>query len=185
MKKILRIVYKLLLEIEYVFLNNIVCYIPLWEIRKVIYIILGMKIGKGSRIMMKTIVWMPHKIKIGQNTIINENCYLDGRGNINIGDNVTIATYSKLITGSHNIDDDSFSYVASPINISNNVAVFSDCVVLGGSKIENGCVFSAKSLIRKGIYNERGVYGGNPAKYIRRRKTSVNYEQEKLRLLFR
>ena len=64
----------------YVFLNNFVNYIPCWSIRRAIYRLFGMKIGKNSRIMMKTIVVYPKGITIGENSIINEQCLLDGRG---------------------------------------------------------------------------------------------------------
>lgn len=164
-------------EIKFLFLNYIVSYFPIWMVRKKIYNLFGLKIGKGSRILVGVKVYEPKGIKIGNNTIINDWCYLDGRGGIVIGDNVTIATYTKLITGAHNIDDEDFSYQDSSINIGNNVAVFSDSVVLGGATINDGCIFSAKSLVRKGTYEKNGIYAGNPAKFIRYRKSSCNYNQ--------
>lgn len=174
-----------ILEIEYIFLNNFLAYFPFWPIRKLFYKLLGMKIGKGSRIMMKTVVYCPHKIVIGDNSMINECCYLDGRGKIEIGNNVTIATFTKLISASHNIDDDDFSYVSNSIIIGDNSAVFSDSVVLGGAKISKGCVFSAKSLVRKGEYCDNGIYGGNPAVFIRKRHSKSDYKQQVSKLLFR
>ena len=173
----MKIVKKLILEIEYIFLNCFVNNIPLWIVRKLLYQLLGMKIGKGSRILMHCRVYSPRKIAIGNNTMINECCYLDGRGGIIIGSNVTIATYAKLITGSHNIDDNAFGYCDSPILIEDNSAVFSASVVLGGAVLRKGCVISAMSLVRKGEYNKCGIYGGNPAKYIRDRKSNVSYQQ--------
>lgn len=183
--KILRIIKSEIYEVEYIFLNYIVCYIPFWPLRKIIYVLLGMKIGKGSRLMMSTKIYMPHKIRIGNYTYINENCYLDGRGGLKIGSNVTIATYSKLITGSHNIDDNFFSYCSAPIIIEDNVSIFSDTLVLGGALLKKGVVISAKSLVRKGEYKEYGIYAGNPAAYVRNRNSSCEYVQEKMYLLFR
>ena len=127
---------------------------------------------------MNVRIYAPENITIGNNTWINECVYLDGRGKLDIGSNVTIATYSKLITGSHNIDGDDFEYVDAPIVIQDNSAIFSDTVVLGGAVIEHGCVISAKSLVRKGNYKMNGIYGGTPAKYIRDRKCNCSYKQE-------
>ncbi len=126
------IIRKLLGELKYVFLNCVVSNLPFWSFRKFFYVLFGMRIGKGSKILMQTRIYAPEKIMIAENTWIHENCYIDGRGGINIGSNVTIATYAKLVTGSHNIDSNWFEYAELPIEIGNNVAIFTDCVVLGG-----------------------------------------------------
>ena len=173
----MRLLKKSILEIEYIFLNCIVCNIPFWAIRKICYKLLGMKIGKGSRIFMSCRVYHPAGISLGDYTFVNECCYLDGRGGISIGSNVTIATYTKLITGSHYIDDDTFGYRDDSIIIEDNAAVFSGSVVLGGATIRKGCVISAMSLVRKGDYKKLGIYGGNPIIYIRDRRSQADYKQ--------
>lgn len=144
------IIKKLFREIEYIFLNCIVAIIPLWILRKFFYQLFGMKIGKGARILMHCRVYHPHRIKIGERTFVNECCYLDGRGGIEIGSDVTIATYSKLITGSHSIDDDTFSYCEAPIKIGDNAALFSGCIVLGGAVVGSRCVFFSPLACLKG-----------------------------------
>ena len=173
----MKIIKKFLGELKYIILNCITCFIPFWPLRWCIYKAFGMKIGRGSRILLHTRVYAPENIVIGQRSWINENCYLDGRGGVQIGSDVTIATYTKLITGSHNIDDETFSYSQSHIVIEDNCAVFSDTIVLGGAHLEKGVVISAKSLVRKGNYQVKGIYAGNPAKFIRFRKCSCEYRQ--------
>ena len=44
--------------------------------------------------MMRTHVTIPWRIAIGENTTVNEFCYLDGRGGLTIGNNVNVALYS-------------------------------------------------------------------------------------------
>lgn len=175
---------KTLSELKYIFLNYFVCNIPLWIVRKFFYRLFGMKIGKGSRILMKTVVLTPQKIRIGRNTYINERCLLDGRDGIEIGDNTTIAFFTKMITGSHNIQSNEFEYVGAGITIGSHVAIFASSVVLAGAVVHDGCVFSAMSLIRKGEY-KCGVWGGNPAKYIKERASNLDYEQNDWRPIFR
>lgn len=172
-------------EFIYIYLNYFVCNIPIWAVRKLFYKTLGMKIGKGSRILMKTIVVHPWKIVIGSNTYINEKCFLDGRGKLNIGSNVSIAIYSKIITAYHDINDNDFMYREEAINISDNVAIFANSIILSGVHLQRGCVISADSLVKRGIYAERGIYAGNPAKYIGIRKTDANYVQKKWKPWFR
>ncbi len=180
----MRILKRLWEEISYIFINYFVCNIPCWPIRRAIYKMFGMKIGRKSKILMHTKIYAPQKIIIGDRSWINEECYLDGRGGIFIGSDVTIATYAKLITGSHNIDDDEFSYIENFIRIEDNCAIFSDTLILGGTHLKKGVVVSAKSVVRKGIYSSFGIYAGNPAKYIRNRKSSCHYHQKGV-ILFR
>lgn len=171
-------------DIVFCFNNYFINCIPFWPVRRFFYCLQGMKIGKKSRILMKTHIVAPQNIIIGDNTYVNEYCLLDGRGGITIGDNVTIALHSKLITGGHDIDDD-FSYKEDRIYIGNHVAIFSACVILSGALIEEGCVFSAGAIVRKGKYRKNGLYAGNPAKYIRERKSKLNYEQNFWHPIFR
>lgn len=165
-------------ELKYLFVNHIICNIPIWIIRKALYQICGMKIGKGSRVLLKTRVYAPSKVIIEDHTIINEYCYLDGRGGLKIGSNTTIAVYTKIISAGHNIDSNTFEYIDAPIVIGNNVAIFADSIVLGGAQIQNGAVFYSRSVIPKGEYIEKGVYAGNPAKLLRMRQSDINYIQD-------
>lgn len=184
-KDIIRRLKDLLYEIIYIFSNYIVNNIPIWFIRKIFYRLLGMKLGKGSRVLMKTIIVCPWRISIGDNTIINEKCYLDGRGRIEIGSNVTIAIYSKLITGYHDIHSDSFVYQEDRIIIEDNVAVFANAVILAGVRLKHGCVIVAGAMIKRGEYEKLGVYAGNPCKLIGKRETRAEYVQDGYRPLFR
>lgn len=168
----------LIYELIYIFTNYFVAYIPIWEVRKFFYMILGVKMGKGSRILMKCIIVCPWRLTIGENTIINENCVIDARGHIEIGNSVTIAMFSKLITGGHDIDSDDFSYNQGKIVISDNVAIFANCILLSNTQIEHHVVFAAGSVIKSGTYTEYGVYGGNPCKYIRKRNCKTSYKQD-------
>lgn len=67
-------------DLKYVFMNSFINRIPFWVIRKWLYILCGMSLGKGCRIAMRTVVIWPKNISIGKNTVINEECLLDGRG---------------------------------------------------------------------------------------------------------
>ena len=144
-----------------------------------------MKIGRGSRIMLKTRVYKPEMISIGDRTYINEYCYLDGRGGLKIGSDVTIAVYSKIVSAGHNIDSNEFEYTDRVITIGDHVAIFANALVLGGANIQDGCVFFAGSVVPGGIYNKRGVYAGVPCKYIRERKSDLSYRQDNWHPIFR
>lgn len=95
-------------ESMYIWINKIVNKIPCWYLRKILYLFMGMKIGSGSRINAGTIIDTPKNVVIGERCIINENSYLDGRGGLRIGNDVSISIYSKIITASHISNSNTF-----------------------------------------------------------------------------
>ena len=62
------------------FLNCIVGHIPCWAIRRSLYRLAGIKIGKGSRILTGAKIQGAKGISIGEHSYINSCCHLDGRG---------------------------------------------------------------------------------------------------------
>lgn len=155
----------------YMFLSYIVGNIPVWTIRKIFYVMMGMKIGCGSRIYMKCIIRVPWKIQIGSNTVINENCYLDGRGGLKIGDNVSISFFTIIITASHDSRSETFDYIKKEIVICDSVWIGARAIVLQGSKIEKACILAAGSSL-KGTTEAGYIYSGVPA--VKRRERGVN-----------
>ena len=158
----------------YVITNYFVNSIPFWNIRKILYKILGVKIGKNSQILMKTIIQSPKNISIGDNSIINEHCYLDGRGGLYIGNNVSISFYSTIITGSHLSNSSEFVYMSEPVIIEDNVWLGAHAIVLNGSKILRGTIIGAGSVY-KGITEQYSIYLGNPAKKVKDRELERDY----------
>lgn len=163
-------------ELRYIIYNYFVCYIPFWPLRKMFYLVGGMKIGKHSRILMKTIVVSPSSITIGERSIINEMCMLDGRANLFIGDDVSISIFTHLITGSHNMSSNDFEYSGAPIYISKNVWIGASSTILGGSILHEGCVIGAGSTVIRGEYLHNGVYSGVPAIYVKKRELESGYK---------
>ena len=152
----------------YVFCNYFINIIPSWTIRKLLYRLCGMKIGKHSRIMMRTIVTLPWKIKIGNNTTINEYCYLDGRGGLTIGDNVNIALYSMIVTGTHNHKSAKFDYYTEPIVIEDDVWIAVRGIVLNGCTIKKGAVISAGAVVSaRTTCAPMSIYSGVPATKVK------------------
>ncbi|MDR1377901.1 MAG: acyltransferase [Synergistaceae bacterium] len=152
----------------YVFINYFVAYIPIWFIRKMFYRMLGMKIGKHSRIMMGTTVTIPWNIKIGENTYINEFSYIDGRGGVYIGNNCTLALYSMVITAAHSTTAPDFALVREPVVINDNVWISARAIVLNGCILGKGCILAANSTVKPHtVLKENTIYSGVPAKEVK------------------
>ena len=163
--------------VVYIFLNYFVTNIPCWHIRKLLYMLFGMKIGSGSRLNMKVLVWDPWKIKIGKGTIVNEYALLDGRGGLTIGDGTSVAMWAILYSSSHYADSASFEYYTKPTSVGNSCWISARAIVLPGSKIDDRVIIGANSVF-KGETEKSGIYAGNPSQFIRKRKVDENYERE-------
>ena len=135
-----------------------------------------MKIGKGSRINMKCIVFSPWKIRIGCNTMINEYTLLDGRGGLRIGDSCSLSMWSVIYTASHVSKSKEFQYYSKPTEIKNCCWIGTRAVVMPGSIIEDRVIISVNSVF-KGTSETDCVYVGNPAEKRYTRGLEKNYQQ--------
>lgn len=153
---------RLLTDMEYMFLNQFVRFIPAYCVRRFFYIKCGMRIGENSRIGYGTIVINPSKIKIGKRTIINEYCHLDGRAGIQIGNDSSISVSSMIITGTHIKDSKDFKYCEQKVTIADRVWLGSRAIILNGSYIQDEAIIGA-GCVFKGIAKRGKVYIGNPA----------------------
>lgn len=163
--------------LTYIFSNYFICNIPCWHIRKLLYQLLGMKIGKNTRINMKVLVWDPWKISIGDDTIINEYAFLDGRGGLLIGDNTSIAMWVVIYSSSHYSDSPTFEYYTKPTSIGNCCWVCARSIILPGSSIADRVIIGANTVF-KGDAHEQEIYSGNPCKLVKNRKVKENYHRE-------
>lgn len=81
------------------FRNSFINKIPSRHIRRGVDKLMGARFGKGSFLFRRTEVLFPKGLLIGSNTTVGWFTLLDARGGIKIGNNVIIASYTKLITG--------------------------------------------------------------------------------------
>ncbi len=123
----------------------------------------------GENVLFETGVRVTHwdKIELGSNVAIFETCYLDGKGGIKIGDNVSIAHQSSLISFDFDISDPATLLKYSPMTlkqivIGSDVMIFSGVRVFAGANIASRTIIAANAVVREGYY-ESGVYAGLPA----------------------
>lgn len=159
----------------FIFLNNrFFSFIPVWFIRRFYLRILGMKIGKKTEINMALCVMAPFRIRIGNNTHINQGCLLDGRGIIEIKNNVSISHRVTILTGSHDIHSETFQAIFAPVTIDDYVWIGANATILQGVNIGKGSIVAAGAVVTKDI-PPFSIVGGIPAKIIGEREKKLNY----------
>lgn len=157
--------------------NTIVNKIPIWILRRIWLILMGAKIGKKSVLFRRVEILKPIKLRLGRQSSVGWFTLLDARGGIEIGDNVTVASYSKLITAKHNVDDPNFTAEYNKIIIKDYAWIATGATILGGVTIGKGAVVSAGAVVTKDV-PDMAVVGGVPARIIRYRKEEPVFQDD-------
>lgn len=155
--------------------------IPSLFIRKIIFkYIFNMKISRGTVIQGGCEFRSPWNIEIG-NSIIGNSCILDGRSGIYIGNNVVFGNGVHIWTEQHDVNSPYFAVTKrcrQPVIIKERSWICSDCTILPGIVVENGCVVASRSCVTKNCQSF-SIYAGIPAKKISDRNKDLKYTIDK------
>lgn len=144
-------------------------HIPFHSVRLFFYKLSGLTIGAGSTIHMWASFYEPSTIKIGEDTIVGDHVFLDGRDQILIGNHVAIASSVMMYNGQHDIQSSDFKPIFAPIVIEDYVFIGPRAIILPGVIIKKGAVIGAGAVVTKDVA-EFTVVGGVPAVPIGSRK---------------
>lgn len=173
-KSILKVIYDFC--IHYV-PNHIINHIPFYAIRHFYYRkILKIQLGAGSSIHLNTRV-QNSNIIIGSSTTINRNCFLDGRGYLQIKNYVSVSPDVHFITADHDHQSSNFKFQTGEIIIEDYVWIGSRATILPNVKVGKGAVICAGAVVTKDV-DEYNIVGGVPAKVIGIRNAKLNYKPE-------
>lgn len=166
--KVLNRVFTILGEF-WLYILRIIGFIPIHSLRKVFYIVSGIKLSLNSYIHLETNFFKPSNITIGQNSIIGYRAFLDGRGKLSIGNHVDIASEVLIYTDEHDINSTDFGNSYGPVVINDYVFIGPRAIILPGVTIGKGAVVAAGAVVTKDIPDYE-IWGGVPAKKISLRK---------------
>lgn len=131
--------------------NVVINKIPSRHIRFGYYKLLGAKIGPNAGFSRRVEISYPRGLSIQGNASVGGFSLLDARGGITIGKNVNISSYTKLITGSHDVDDPKFTADFRPIVVGDYAWISTGAIVLQGVTIGEGAVVAAGAVVTRDI----------------------------------
>lgn len=166
-----------------IFGNIIINRIPSRRIRMYYYKLAGLKCGKDVSICRYTDLLAIEKLRIGDGVNIGWRCTVDARGEIEIGNDVVIASDSIILTADHDINDSCFKARYRKIKIEDRAWICTRSTILGGVTIGEGAVIAAGSVVTKNV-EPYTVVGGIPAKVISKRDKDLKYKIPKAPFLF-
>lgn len=157
-------------------------YIPFHRIRLLFYRSCGISVGRGSVIHMWAGFYQPENIVIGEDTIVGDHVFLDGRGDLYIGNHVDIASQVLIYNSQHDIDSEDFHGVVKPVRIEDYAFIGPRAIILPGVTIGKGAVVAAGAVVTDSV-EPFTVVGGVPANIIRKRlNTNPHYKLGRARL---
>lgn len=166
-KKALRRFYNWWLDFKLLIVNSVgSC--PFWFIRKFIYRLAGLKIGR-SKIHIGCRFFEPKNIIIGDDTLVGEFAFLDGRALLKIGNHIDIASQVLIYNSEHDIDSEDFRAREAPVEIGDYVFIGPRAIILPGVKIGKGAIIAAGAVVTKDVPDFK-IVAGVPAKEIGERK---------------
>ncbi len=173
-EKVLNRFYNLWLDFWLMILLRI-SWIPFWIIRKLFFQLSGIKIGRGSKIHLGVKFYQPKNIVIGEDTIVGYRTFLDGRGKLEIGNHVDIASEVMIYNSEHDLEADDFSATEEPVIIEDYVFLGPRAIILPGVKIGKGAIVAAGAVVTKNV-PPKTIVGGVPAEKIGERNiANLNY----------
>ncbi len=179
--KILNRIANIILDFELMVLRW-VSHVPSHIFRKMVYLLAGMEIGRGSVIHMWANFFDPSGIKIGEDTIIGDHAFLDGRAPLIIGSHVDIASSVMIYNSEHDLESTEFRARTEPVEIEDYVFIGPRVTILPGVKIGKGSVIAAGAVVTKDV-PEFIIVGGVPAKEVAERKNKeLHYKLGRARL---
>jgi acetyltransferase-like isoleucine patch superfamily enzyme len=120
----------------------------------------------------------PLNLSISNNCNINRGCefftsFQDYKnGSIELEENVTLSPNVKIYAMGQDPHSKNFDIITKPVLVKKNAWICADVTILPGVTIGENAVVASKSIVNKSV-NENEIWGGNPAKYIKKRNNSI------------
>jgi len=157
-------------------------YIPLHTVRKFIFTLAGVTIGRHSTIHIGCRFYEPQNVRVGEDSIIGDHATLDGRASLTIGNHVDIASGVWIYNSEHDVHSEDMRPIEAPVTIEDYVFIGPRAIILPGVTVHKGAIVAAGAVVTKDV-PEKAIVGGVPAQVIgERRLTDFKYRLGRFRL---
>lgn len=139
--------------------------------------VMRISIGARSSIHWRAAFFAPNKISIGENCIVGNDAFIDGRKGVSIGDNVNLGGQVHIYTLEHDPHARDFGVKGGPVRIENRAYVATRAMILPGVTVGEGAVVAAGAVVTKDV-RPFSIVGGVPAREIGGRRRDLDYTLE-------
>ena len=129
------------------------------------------RLGANALFYPNVTIHFPEKVSIGDHSSIAEFTHIWGRGKVEIGNNVLIASHVIITSQTH--DSSSavmrLSQVDLPVVIEDNVWIGANAIILPGVCVGRGSIIGAGSVVTEDVSPDV-IVAGVPARMLRDRR---------------
>lgn len=131
----------------------------------------NLTLAEQAEIRHYAVIECAGRVSIGRRSVIGAYNWLQGSGEIEIGDDVIIGPGVRIVSTTHDISAPDQPFARQPlilgsVHICNNVWIGADVVILTGVRVGKNVVVGAGSLVT-GDLEDNGVYVGTPARRVK------------------
>lgn len=136
--------------------------------RRLVLLLFGARIGRGTRVHGSVAIWLPRHLEIGSGALIGPGARLYNQGCIKIGDHCVISQRAHICASTHRVNDPGFTLETRPVRIGRGCWVAAEAFVGPGVTMAEGSVLGARGALFEDS-EAMGIYRGNPARLIGQR----------------
>lgn len=144
-------------------------YFPFSGLKVFLLRLFGAEVGRNVFIKPNVNIKYPWRLKIGDNTWIGEEVWIDNLADVSIGKSCCLSQGAFLLCGNHDYKKTTFDLVVKSITLEDGAWIGAKSTVAPGSFLRSHAVVSATSFF-SGEAEEYTIYAGNPAKKVRKRE---------------
>ena len=171
-------------ELTLYFANRVVSQIPCHRLRLWFYRqVMGFEIGPHSYIFMDAWFDCKRGFKMGHHSVVNQKCRIDPRGEVVIGNNVSISSEVCILTADHDPQSPQFGGRSDPVRIEDYAFIGTRAMILRGVTVGSGAVVAAGAVVTKDVAAS-SIVAGCPAVPIGTRPANLDYTIDYGRLFF-
>ena len=137
---------------------------PAYTIRRAVLVAFGAQLDSTSRIRGGVRISEPWNLRMGRKSSIGEGATIWSHAPLTIGSRTVISQYCFVQCAAREVDQE----YPKPIEIGDDVWIAAESVIVGGTKVPNGVLVGARSVVRDAIESWT-IATGHPAKTRRER----------------
>lgn len=130
---------------------------------------IGVQLGAGTRLVGPLWIGPGASLVTGIDCWLGRDLRVHGNARVTIGSNCDLAPEVAFVTGSHDLGVPgrrAGAGTSRDIVVGDGVWLGFDTAILGGTRIGDGCVVGARSLVTRDCLSN-GLYVGQPARRVR------------------
>jgi acetyltransferase-like isoleucine patch superfamily enzyme len=167
---------RMVFDVQMYLANRILNHVPLHILRLVYYRrVLGFQIGPKSHIFMGAWFDCKRNFVLGRESVINQNCRLDNRGGLVIGNRVSISAEVCILTADHDMRAPDMASRQRSVIIEDYVFIGTRAMILPGVTLGRGCAVAAGAVVTRDVLPGQ-IVAGIPARPIGDRPNNLLYD---------